>query len=343
MWQNQLRMAFRQLRKQRGVALLNVLGLALGLACFGLITLYVRYEKGYERQHVLANRIYRVNLVQHMPNQVFRTSFTPVPLGPALKETVHEIEGMMRISMGSTFLVTRGAHRFYESDISLADADAFRMLTFTRLKGDENPLASPHSVVITQDIAAKYFGDEDPIGKTLSVDDRLDLIVTAVVRNPRPNTRFNAAMYIAFPAAEALFGPRYLENRVSTVLATYVLLADGADPVAVTEKFNDYFVNVYGYSPDIKVTLELDALQRIRLYSPVGFESNPRTLAIFSVTGILVLLIACINFVNLATARSANRAKEVGIRKVAGAFRRQLVVEQNRGIVSWWCASWWKA
>lgn len=325
MWENQIRMAFRQLRKQRSVALLNIFGLALGLACFGLITLYVRYEKGYERQHVLANRIYRVNLVQHMPDQVFRTSYTPVPLGPALKETVHEIEGMMRLGMAA-FLVTRGEHRFYESDIMLADADAFRMLTFARLKGAENPLTDPHSVVITQDIAAKYFGDEDPIGKTLSIDDRLDVTVTAVVRNPQPNTRFNASMYIAFPSAETLFGQRYMMNRVSTVLQTYVLLAQGVDPQAVGQKIDDYFVNVYGYSPDVKTALELDALPRIRLYSPVGFESNPRTLAIFSVTGILVLLIACINFVNLATARSANRAKEVGIRKVAGAFRRQLVV-----------------
>ena len=326
MWANQVRMAFRQLRKQRGVTLLNILGLALGLVCFGLITLYVRYEKGYESQHLLANRIYRVNLAQHMPDQMFRTSYSPVPLGPALKETVHEIEGMMRLSIGRTFMICRGAHRFYESDIALADADAFRMLTFVRSKGGDDPLANPHSVVITQEIAAKYFGDEDPIGKTLSIDDRLDMTVTAVVRNPQTNTRFNASMYLAFPSAETLFGQRYLQNRVSTVLQTYVLLAQGADPVAVTEKLNDYFVNVYGYSPDIKVALELDALPRIRLHSLVGFESNPRTLAIFSITGILVLLIACINFVNLATARSANRAKEVGIRKVAGAFRRQLII-----------------
>jgi len=329
-WSN-VRIALRRLRLQRAYAVINVGGMALGLACTLMILLWVRDELGYDRFHVKADRIYRVVLSTSDDGQPTNANGS-FGLGPALKKDFPEVEETVRVrkmEQNPKRYVGYGDKKFYEPRFFYAEPSLFTVFDFPLVRGDAaTALRDPGSVVLTEAMAAKYFGGEDPIGKVIEADTYNDgkplpFRVTGVAKNaPRQS-------HLHFDFLASYSGLREDTTQLSGMSQhyTYVLLRKGADPAALAPRFLDFLKRNWQANP--WYTIGLQPLRSIHLRSGLRSELEPtgdiRDVSIFSAVALAVLLIACINFMNLATARSAKRAKEVGIRKAVGAPRSQLV------------------
>jgi len=330
LWSN-VRITLRRLRLQRAYAVINVGGMALGLACTLLIFLWVRDETSYDRFHAKADRIYRVVLATSDDGQPTNASGS-FGLGPALKKDFPEVEETVRVrkmEQNPKRYVGYGDKKFYEPRFFYAEPSLFTVFDFPLVRGDAaTALRDPGSVVLTEAVAAKYFGDEDPIGKVIEADTYNDgkplpFRVTGVAKNVPRQSHFH------FDFLAAYSGLREDTTRLSGMYQhyTYVLLKEGAEPAAMAPRFLDFLKRNWQENP--WYTIILQPLVSIRLRSGLRSELEPggdiADVYIFSAVALAVLLIACINFMNLATARSAKRAKEVGIRKAVGAPRSQLV------------------
>ncbi len=329
MFQNAFKTTLRNFVKHRGYSFLNIAGLSVGLAAFILILLFVQYEFRYEKHHVNAERIYRLVIEQDLGDRIFRASSSPVPLAEALHRELPEVEEFARFFSRGRAIVARDERRFNEEGFCFTDAGALGMFSYPMLMGNpENALADSSTAVITESIAKKYFGDEDPIGRTLSMDvgAKFDVTVTGVIRDHPPTTDFAPQILVSMATIRALMpnADGFFDNWISQQIRSYVLLPERHDVAATEEKIMGVF------RPHLtegdKRTVRLEQLAKAHL-NPIasGGTGDIRTLAIFLGCGILVLVTACINFMNLATARSAGRAKEVGLRKVVGAARAQLI------------------
>jgi len=329
MFQNYLKITFRNLKRHKGYSLINIAGLSVGMACFILIILFAMYEFSFESHHQNAERIYRVNVEQHLTDQVFRAQTSPVPLAETLYNEIPEVIGFTRFQSLRTFLVRHEDQRYYENEVVFADHGALDMFTFPILKGDKTTaLREPNTAVLTEDMASKYFGNLDPIGKPLEVENNLigkmSLMVTGVMQNQPKNSNIQSNMLISMESLKDIAPPAaYWNNWISQQLVSYIMLPETHSAVEVEKKINEVFAK--HLRDDDKRVLKLEQLKRMHLYSAFTNTGDIRTIYIFLATGLLILLIACINFMNLSTARSANRAKEVGMRKVVGAKRKQLI------------------
>jgi len=324
-----LKIAWRQTRRHKGYTFTNIAGLSIGLAAFTLILLFVQYEFRYEKHHVNAGRIYRLVVEQNLGDRVFQANNVPVPLAEALRREIPEVEDFVRFSPRGWVIVARGDRRFVEEGFTFADPGALRMFTYAMLKGSaESALSNKASVVLTAAMAAKYFGDEEPIGQTLSLDfgAKVDVTVTGVIADHPRTTDFAPQiltpleLYRSFlPAPDEFFN-----NWISNQIRAYVLVPERHDTAALEEKFTAVLRPHNSEGDRRIVRLERLAAAHLR---PLDSDSSGgvRTLTIFLLCGVLVLVTACINFMNLATARSAVRAREVGLRKVVGAARPQLI------------------
>ena len=324
MFRNYLVIAVRNLLRHRLYSLINVASLVIGLVSCILILLFVEDELSYDRHHEKAERIHRV-----LQGSSARTSY---PLGEFLHEKIPEVMEMVRISCKWERLVSLGEKRFKEPDFIYADPNVFDVFSFSLLKGNpHSALARPFSVVITEEMAEKYFGDGNPLGEVLRIDNRHDYTVTGVLADMSHNSHFTFDFLATFSGAEKVFYQGMLDDWGVSNFYTYLLLYEQASTPALEAKMSSLVVQpIREKHPELTPPrLLLQPLPDIHLHSAhlwgdIEPQGNITYIYVFSAIAVFILLIACINFVNLSTARSFERMKEVGIRKVAGAHRLQL-------------------
>jgi putative ABC transport system permease protein len=324
-------MAVRQLLAQKLYTTINVAGLALGLACGLLISLYVRHELSYERGFANSDRIVRISedIAVDPPLHFAGASAAVAPL---LADFFPGVEQAARLrgcfDFGGGSLVTVGDRRFPEPRLMIADNEFFDIFSLDWLRGDaRTALANPNGAVLTESTARKYFGDANPLGSTIEVEGAaLPFLVTGVIADLPANThlRFDLVLSMRFLSAETLAG------RGGSCYHTYVRLADGADPGAITSGSRAFFnQNFEDFGSDQLRGFTAVPIRDIHLRSAREGElrtpGSLTTVYAFAVIAVFVLLIACLNFVNLATARATQRAKEVGLRKAIGGTRAQLI------------------
>jgi len=333
MLKNYFKIAVRNLLRHKGYTLINISGLAVGMACCLLIVLFVQDELSYDRYHENANRIHRLRVERFASGgETELVARAAAPMAPAIINDYPQVERAVRISQ-RTYLVERGDQRFYEEKFLWADSTLFDVFSFMLVKGNpKTALAAPHSVVLTEELAKKYFGDEEPMGQLLTIEKR-EVKVTGIVQRPPAQSHFTFDLLGSFSTLEIL------NQRPSTQWGwwnlgyhTYLLLAPGApaaDLQAQLRELPSRYVGDEEKQSGYRQFLYLQPLTDIHLHSHYRGEIEPNSdiayVYVFSAVALFILIIACINFMNLATARSAQRAKEVGMRKTAGAVKSQLV------------------
>jgi putative ABC transport system permease protein len=332
MFRNYLKIALRNLVRHKVFSAINLLGLAIGMASCILILLYVRAEFGYDRFHENADRIWRVT--REWVNEEGSTSLhlghVAPPIAPLLANDFPDILEAVRIHTPGELLVSREDLHYLEPRVIFADDNLFDVFTFPLLKGDpETALKNPYSVVLTERTAKKYFGDEDPMGKTLKIDRRIDCTVTGVAAEAPRAAHFHFDLIGALKTLEEMYGRREFENWGSNNYATYLLMPANYPIDNLTGQFPAFLDRHQGPDSSKRNRLHLQRLTDIHLRSHLDSEietnSDISTVTIFSVVAAFILLIACVNFMNLSTARASIRAREVGLRKVVGADRNRLV------------------
>jgi len=332
MLRSYLKSAVRRLVQHKAYALINILGLAVGMACCVLMLLYAQDELSYDRFHEKADRIYRVNGTSENPEGDFYRTTLPPPVAPALQATYPEVETATRVVQQPRSLVTQGTGTYYEDRLFLADAAFFDVFTVSWMHGDSTgALREPGTVILTETTARKYFGEADPLGQVLTVEHRVDLTVTGIVRDLPSNSHLHFDFLVALETA-GLAREGWLESWGSSSAATYVLLRPEAT-LEVLEAKLPRFVDRYlaeELDEHEVYTLTLQALPDIHLYphrvpEEIWAAGTLKYVYIFSILGLALLLIACVNYVNLSTAGTMDRAREVGIRKVLGSPRAHLV------------------
>lgn len=334
MLQNYLTIAARNLLRYPAYTLINIVGLAIGLAACMLILLYVWDELSYDRYHPHADRVYRVVDDIESAGQTVRTAGSPLGWGPALKRDFPEIELFARVrGTTSAWFIMHEERRFYEQKVIWADASLLEMFSIPFVSGDlRTALTEPYSIVISEDMALKYFGDGEPMGKVLRGDNVWDFTVTGVMRNIPANTHLRPDMIISLLTRNAIYPDDLNEWEMHEKRYTYIRLHENASPDDLEAQLPAFVErNRTGrFSESTKVLRpSLQPLVDIHLHSHRDSELEPngdfRYVVLFLIIAFLIPIIACINFVNLATARSAMRAREVGVRKVMGANRFQLM------------------
>ncbi len=333
-----LKSAFRNIKKFKSYSFINIFGLAIGMACCILIVLFVQDELSYDRYHEKADRIYRLVDGFDVEGGLSRYyALSSAPFAPALKREFPEVEDAVRIFPGRRRMVEYEDKRFYEDHLFFSDASLFNVFSFPLIKGDpEKALESPQTIVISEEIASKYFGTDEPVNKTLKVNNQ-DFFVTGVMEDMPENSHFHADMFASLKTLEQIpsVQERYFESWARHEFYTYLLLQDGF-PAENLEAKLPGFIEQHA-AAQIKSTLggrlysRLQPLRSIHLYSHLQAELSPngdiKYVTIFSIIAFFILMIACVNFVNLATARSSNRSREVGLRKVVGATRNQIITQ----------------
>ncbi|NOR14634.1 MAG: FtsX-like permease family protein [Candidatus Aminicenantes bacterium] len=336
MFRNYIKIAVRNIFKHKGYSLINLIGLAVGIACCVLILLFVQDEISFDRYHEKADRIFRVIEEVRLEGVGEESSSMPFPTGDTLPlEYPKAIEASVRfynfqLPSMSVEYGTSGEKRFNEPRFFFADPAVFQVFDFALIEGDPKvALMEPNTVVVTEAMANKYFEDENPIGKTLRWQGAANLQVTGVLKNILPNSHFQFDFLGSFATLRRLYGGILPQDWYWNPCWTYILLKEGVSSSDLEARFPDLVQKYFPDSIKDKVKIKLQPLTDIHLYSHLDYEINPNSnisyIYIFSAIAVFVLLIACINFMNLATARSANRGREVGMRKVLGAYRIQLI------------------
>lgn len=330
MFRNYIITALRNLYKNKVFSLINVLGLSVGLASFILISLYVFHELSIDRYHEKANRIYRIVENLRTENELLLQGVSSPPMGPAMEKDFPEVESYVRYS-GESVRARKGNTTFYEDEVILADSTLFDVFSFHLLKGDpKKALTRPNTVVLTESAATKYFGDTEPIGQSLELDgDAYE--VTGVMEEVPENSHFRFNMAMSF----STWSSKNKENERTAWFwngfNTYILLKEGADIENLRAKMPEFIQRNIEKGGMYYEELPLQPLTSIYLAKPRTWENGKRgsasNLYILSAIAGFTLLIACFNYVNLATARATRRLKEVGLRKVLGAQRRTLVAQ----------------
>jgi putative ABC transport system permease protein len=330
---NYFKVALRYLARHKGYTTINVLGLAVGITCCILMMLFVRSEWSFDRFHSKSDRLYRAWLQEHYQGQLFTNTVTPVPLGPVLQAGMPEIESSCRVSRFA--LPIKYNNNKYNDPVNMVDSNFFKLFDFPLKEGDAaNPFPTNNSMVITESAAKKYFGNSSPIGKNLELelgDQKVLFTVSALAKNLPIESSIQFDMLIPFGNAPYLFSERTRTAGWQSVsVESYFLLKKGVSTAAANAKIPSVMDHVVKdiYKPgEYVVTLQPITDIHLNNKLPAGNSpiSDPKYSYIMATVGILVLLIACINFVTLSVGRSATRALEVGVRKVLGAERRQLI------------------
>ncbi len=338
MLSNYLTIAFRNLWRHKAFTGINIVGLAIGMATCLLIVLFVLHELSYDRYHTNADRMYRMSLNSRLGEKDFNFAYTSEPAGQALLHDCPGVEAVTRLRDEGDILVKNGPDVFKEEKVAFVDSNFFSFFSLPMLKGNLNKaLVEPNTLVISQTTARKYFGETDPIGKTLSMGNLGVFQVTGVCADVPSNTHFHYDMFGSFRSVNQ--GTKW----VASGAYTYLLLREGYS-IQKVEAISQGFIRKY-VAPEIKEFLGVTLPEFLQKGNRFGFRFQPITdihlhsdlddeieansdikyVYIFSLIALFILLLACINFMNLSTAGSAGRSKEVGIRKVLGSVRHQLV------------------
>ncbi len=326
MFRNYLITAIRSIFRQKGFSLINIMGLAFGLACALLILLWIQDELSYDSFHEHAERLYRVEENQFYSGEVYHVNVTPYPCGPVWKEEIPEIEDACRYQWPSGMLFTYEDKSFYEGGCVAVDSIFFNMFTFPLLMGDPSTvLNEPWSAVLTGETAEKYFGEENPVGKVLTVNNQHEFTVTGVLEPLPKNSIMEFDILVPFSYLRET--GQYQDSWGNNSIRTFVMLHENA----IVDTVNNKLTRIVKQHNEGTTTEFLVApFTDIHLHAYFGFRHDPGAIIfvyIFSAIALFVLLIASINFMNLSTARSANRAREIGLRKTAGANRSAIIIQ----------------
>jgi len=343
MFTNLLKHTIRSFKRQRAYIIINVLGLSIGIACSLLIALYVLHEASYDRYNVKKERIYRLILNGKIGGQEITAASTSAAMGPTMLREFPEIEDFLRMNGRGPTVVKYDNLTFTEEHLIEADSSFFNFFSIPLLKGDiKNLLNSPRRLVLSESTARKIFGDVNPIDKVMKIgSDTLDYVVTGVMADIPGNSHFEANIILSFMTNPGANSPIWLSNSYST----YILLKPNSSVVTVDEKIPPLLVKYVG--PEVQKFMGISIsdfeaqgnkyrffcqnLKDIHLDPSIQQQfkdaSDPKFLLIFGCIAILIVLIAAINFMNLSTAQSSRRAKEVGIKKIGGSTRGMLITQ----------------
>lgn len=330
MLRNYLVFALRNILRQKGYSLLNIIGLAIGLSTALLIYIWVYDEVSTDRFHENIDNIYRVEQDQYYNGEAYHVTVTPYPSGEGWKNEIPEIIESVRGAFTGSLLFRSEEKKFYENRLLAVDSSFFQVFTFPLIHGDPDlVLTQPLSLVMTERMALKYFGDENPVGQTIELDNQYHFTITGVVSNPPDNSSLDFDFLAPFDFTRTL--GMYNDGWGNNSIQTFVVLNPDADPVPVDEKLTDV---VFNHRPNLTMSRDeyetnfmLAPMKRMYLHSYFGFGHSPGRIVgvrIFALIGLVIILIAAINYMNLATARSSRRAREIGLRKVSGATRGQV-------------------
>lgn len=318
--------ALRNLRKNKVFSFINILGLTVGLTCCLLMVLYIRHELSYDDFQKNGDRMARVIMEYSEGGSVMKGNFTSTKVAPAFKRNFPEVEQAVRMYKG-TRVIQYQDKLFDEKSFMYADSTFFDMFSFKLLKGNpQYALSGPNVVVFTRSAAKKYFGNDDPIGKTIKVGStETDYQVTGVIEDCPSNSQIKYDFLASFSSLGVTQEDTYWDANYTT----YLLLKDKSSIASLQAKIPGFMKKemATALSGGDYVNFHLEPLKSIHLHSPYdGFEPNSSVTYIYiiGVVALLILAIACFTYVNLSTARSMERAKEVGIRKVSGAFKKQI-------------------
>ena len=348
MFKNYFIVAWRNLVRNPKISSINVGGLAIGVACAIMLYLYAQSEFGYDSFYTNANRIYRLYTCINLNGTASNSAKSSPPAAQVLRTQLPEVEANTLIGYESSYNMQYKDKFFRENSVYTADSGYFKVFDHQLLKGDANTaLSLPYQLVITEATAKRYFGDEDPIGKQIKVNDTTSFIVSAIMKDFPENAHFNADMFISM---STLHGKND-DNWLALWYSNFMVLKKGADANAVEQKLKaivdkgawpqiEKLLNVrYSKESGNAFEMKLQPLTSIHLYSKETYGIDPNTewgnsslgnilyVRIFIATALFVLLIAVFNFMNIATAKSEKRARETGIRKTLGSSRWQLIIQ----------------
>jgi putative ABC transport system permease protein len=325
---NYIKIALRNIKKQKIYSLITLSGLILGLCFFIMFALLTDFISNFDAFHKNADRIYAV--VQVLPGGSAgeqHSAITPAPLLSALVNEFPEIERGTRFFPAGRMIVRHEDKVFYENGVRFVDADFLSIFSFTMISGElTTALSRANSIVLTEEAAFKYFGDENPLGKTLSLDNKTDVVVTGITEEIPENSTINFDFLVSMGTARTLYdweGDWSANNQ-----ATFLLLSEGSESAALEEKLSPFIGKYFPDAPESPQRFYLHSMLNFSLGSE-GIDCYWSTSQVSYITiwivAVLLLIIACINFMNLSTARYVTRAHEVGIRKVVGANRSQMI------------------
>jgi len=337
MLKNFLISAFRNLLRNKFYAFLNILGLSVGLAAFIFILIYVLDEINYDKHNEKHARIYRIESDFNISNRHDRFAIVPVPMGPAFKLEFPEVEAFTRLNPVGNALFRYGEKEYYEDDFYFADSNIAEVFTLNYLSGvPEKALNEPFTMVLTEKIAKKYFGDANPMGEIITTGSGRSYKVTGVIEDLPANSHLRYGALLSTVSLAELYGRDNFNSMEPLAfwnigVFTFILLNENASMENVVEKFPAFYekyMKPIGDQISASFSLLYTPLAKTHFAQGLGSElptGNMAYIYIFSAVAFFILLLATINYMNMATARSANRAREVGMRKVVGAYRNQII------------------
>ncbi len=334
MLKNNIKISVRSLWKHKLTTVLNVLGLTIGISCFMIIMIWVNNEKSFDSFHSKADRIYRISNTFTSESE----QFSQAPSGPALGAQLHklyaQVENGVRVGNNSA-QIRVGDNNYFENNMAIVDASFSEVFDFKVLRGVPSDFFKEiNSLVITESIAKKYFGSDDPIGKLVTMDGQFPMTITGLMEDPPSNSQIQFDMLISMEFVKSNWNqPNMDDNWGGGWFHTYLLLEDGVDPKVLQEDITRFIKDKLTWFTERNMSYAyfLQPIKSIHLESNLRYDfgnnGSTQNVSIFTAVAIIVLLLACINYINLTTANAVKRSKEIGIKKVMGALRKQLFAQ----------------